>query len=235
MTTSIYPVHRVPLHVYRINDTLCIDPILQMMPQPQGNNVMVAGEGPATTTGGDGNPRNGGGGGGGGGDDDDLQSVLIQLQHQRQLLANMEQRRIDGSIETFRTWTTIQFSVTNNNICQFGGTRQGAIARQDPVQAQKRRAAVDQQRQGIGMEVGEVADYPTLSPAPRTLHKLYTEWQYGIGGKKAARLWNAKERVQQIGSIKQKVYRRRVVWEKINALMNKGCDAQEAIHMVKEA
>ena len=69
-------MHRVPLHVYRSNDTLCIDPIFQMMPQPaqQGNNVMVAGEGPACT-GGDGNPCNGGRGGGG----DDLQSVLIQL------------------------------------------------------------------------------------------------------------------------------------------------------------
>ena len=227
---NINPVHRVPLHVYRINDTLCIDPILQMTPQPQGNNGMVAGEQGPATTGDDGNPINGGRGGGG----DDLQSVLIQLQHQRQLLANMEQR-IDGSIDAFRTWTKIQFSITNNNIRRFGGTIQGAIARQDPVQAQERRAAADQQRQGIGMDIGEVADYPTLSPAPRTLHELYTEWQYGIGGRKAARLWNAKERAQRIGGIKQKFYRRHVVWKIINALMNKGCDAHEAIHMVKEA
>ena len=149
----------------------------------------------------------------------------------------MEQQ-IDGSIDAFQTWTKIQFSVTNNNMIRlFVGAIRGAIARQDPVvQAQERRAAADQQRQGIVMEVGEVADYPTLSPAPRTWHELYTEWQqYGIGGRKAARLWNAKERAQRIGGIKQKFFRRSVVWKIMNALMNKGCDAQEAIHMIKEA
>ena len=225
------PVQRVPLHVYRINDTLCIDPVVALPTLQQQGTIVAAAAGGEETAAGAGVALMPGPSGRGN-HYDDLQAILIQLQHQRQQMTNMEQR-IDGSLSSFRAWTRNQFNVVNNNIRRFGGTIQGAIARQDPAQAQERRAAANEQAQAV-MENQE-AGSASLSPAPKTLHELYTEWQYGIGGRKAARLWNSRERSQQAGGIKQKFYRRSVVWKTINRLVNKGCHIQEAIHMIKDA
>jgi Transcriptional activator of glycolytic enzymes len=226
------PVQRVPLHVYRINDTLCIDPVVSLQtPQQQqqqgtipagggGESVVVGGVAPIPGSSGRGNQY------------DDIQAILIQQQHLRQQMTNMEQR-IDGSLSSFQAWTRSQFNVVNNNIRRFGGTIQGAMARQDPVQAQERRAWENQQVQAA-LENHE-ADSASLSPAPKTLHELYTEWQYGIGGRKAARLWNSRERSRRADGIKQKFYRRSVVWKTLNRLVNKGYHVQEAIHMIKDA
>jgi hypothetical protein len=70
-------------------------------------------------------------------DNDSYQAVLIQLQQQKQQMTGMEQR-IDGSLNSFRTWTRNQFTILNNYVRQFGGTIQGGLARQDPAQAQER-------------------------------------------------------------------------------------------------
>jgi hypothetical protein len=43
------PVQRVPLHVYRINDTLCIDPVVSLQTPRQGT---IAGGGGETVAGG---------------------------------------------------------------------------------------------------------------------------------------------------------------------------------------
>jgi hypothetical protein len=144
----------------------------------------------------------------------------------------MEQQ-IDGSLDSFRTWTRSQFTIVNNNIRRFGGSIvQGGLARQDPARAQERRAAENQQAEAMENGIG---GYVSLSPAPKTLYVLHTEWQFGIGGRKPARLWNSRERTQRAGGIKQKFYRRSVVWKLINGLVNRGCHVQEAIHMIKEA
>jgi hypothetical protein len=120
----------------------------------------------------------------------------------------------------------------NNNIRQFGGSIQGGLARQDPAQALERRAAANQQADATDNEIG---GYVFLSPAPKTLYELHTEWQFGIGGRKPARFWKLQERAQQACGIKQQFYRRSVVWKLINGLVNRGCHVQEAIHMIKEA
>ena len=211
------PVHRVPLHVYRINDALCIDPIV-MQREGEGDATGAPGAHSATTA-------------GSRGDNDSYQALLIQLQHLRQQTTSMEQR-IDGSLNSFRTWTKSQFTIVNNNIRRFGGSIQGGLARQDPARAQERRAAENQQAEAMENGIG---GYVSLSPAPKTLYELHTEWQFGIGGRKPARLWNSRERTQRAGGIKQKFYRRSVVWKLINGLVNRGCHVQEAIHMIKEA
>jgi hypothetical protein len=173
--------------VYRINDTLCIDPVVSSQTPQQGTiaagggDTVAGGIAPMPTSGGRGNQY------------DDIQDILIQQQHQRQQMTSMEQR-IDASLSSIQAWTRSQFNVVNNNIRRFGGTIHGAMARQDPVQAQERRAAQNLQEQAA-ME-NQQADSASLSPAPKTLHELYTEWQYGIAGRKAARLWNSRERSQ---------------------------------------
>ena len=206
--------------------------------QQQGGGTIAAG-GVLGGGGGGGEPATGGEAAlmpvvGRGNQYDDIQAVLIQLQNQtRQQMTTMEQH-IDASVSSFQTWTRSQFNFVNNNIRRFGGTIQGAVARQDPVQAQERRAAENQQAAQAVMENHEPGS-ATLSPAPKTLHELYTEWQYGIGGRKAARLWNSRERSRRVDGIKQKFYRRSVVWTILKRLVNKGHHIQEAIHMIKEA
>ena len=63
-----------------------------------------------------------------------------------------------------------------------------------------------------------------LSPTPRTLYVLWQEYQVGIGGRKAARLFTREER----GKVKHKYHRRKVVWDLISRLIRAGLTAQVA-------
>lgn len=71
----------------------------------------------------------------------------------------------------------------------------------------------------------------TLSPNPRTLHVLWQEYEFGIGGRKAARLFTAAER----GQVKYSYHRRKVVWDKIAELIRAGHTAQTAVDLIYEA
>jgi hypothetical protein len=50
---------------------------------------------------------------------------------------------------------------------------------------------------------GAVAQLSTLSPNPRSLYLLWDEYENGIGGRKAARLFSREER----GTVKDKFHR----------------------------
>ena len=71
----------------------------------------------------------------------------------------------------------------------------------------------------------------TLSPNPRTLHVLWQEYEFGIGGRKAARLFTAAER----GRVKYSYHRRKVVWDKIAEMIRAGHTAQTAIDRIYQA
>jgi hypothetical protein len=65
----------------------------------------------------------------------------------------------------------------------------------------------------------------TLSPNPRTLYLLWGEYEHGIGGRKAARLFSRAER----GKVKHKYHRRKIVWDLIATLVRAGVTAHVAI------
>jgi hypothetical protein len=69
-----------------------------------------------------------------------------------------------------------------------------------------------------------------LSPTPRTLHVLWQEYEFGIGGRKPARLFTPAER----GKVKFKYSRRKVVWDVIAARVRAGETAQVAIDHIYE-
>jgi hypothetical protein len=54
-----------------------------------------------------------------------------------------------------------------------------------------------------------VAQGSTLSPNPRSLYLLWDEYENGIGGRKAARLFSREER----GKVKDNFHRRKIVWD----------------------
>jgi len=70
-----------------------------------------------------------------------------------------------------------------------------------------------------------------LIPTPRSLHDLWCEYQHGIGGRKAARLFSHSER----GRVKYKYSRRKVVWDLIAKLVRAGHTADAAIDMIHAA
>jgi hypothetical protein len=65
-----------------------------------------------------------------------------------------------------------------------------------------------------------------LSPTPRNLFKLWQDYQVGIGGRKAARLFTSRERG---GKSKYMQHRRLVIWRIISGLVQGGMTADAAI------
>ena len=55
----------------------------------------------------------------------------------------------------------------------------------------------------------------TLGKNPKTLHSLWREFEEGLGGRKPAKMFTARER----GKVKQMYYRRKVVWDSVALLI----------------
>jgi Transcriptional activator of glycolytic enzymes len=70
----------------------------------------------------------------------------------------------------------------------------------------------------------------TLSKNPKTLHSLWQEFEEGLGGRKPAKMFTARER----GRVKQMYYRRKVVWDTVALLIRAGYTAQTAIDQIYE-
>ncbi len=73
-----------------------------------------------------------------------------------------------------------------------------------------------------------VANAATLSRNPRTLYLLWHEFEFGIGGRKAAREFTAVER----GRAKYAYHRQKVVWDKIAEKIRAGWTANTAIDAI---
>ena len=86
-------------------------------------------------------------------------------------------------------------------------------------------AATGGGRGGRGGRGGVTAE---LSPTPRSLYILWDEYQNGIGGRKAARLFTKEER----GSCKFKYCRRKIVWDLIALHVNAGITAHRSCDMI---
>jgi hypothetical protein len=210
---QVNPIAKVPLTVYRIQDTLKVDLVENQGQGPGqapqgagGNDVPIQFQG----------------------QQEQINGILIQLGQLQQQQAVMQQQ-LEHAIYEQRRWHERQYQVVNSNIRRFGGTIQGGFARQDQRQAANRRQA--QQEEELP------ADGPgsaTLSKTPRTLMELWNEWQFGINGRKPAKDWTARERGNTTGGIKQKYYRRKAVWEILARLVNQGYSPQGACHRIRQ-
>ena len=87
------------------------------------------------------------------------------------------------------------------------------------------------QNGGDGQGDAAVPFASTLSRTPRTLYDLWTEYEYGIGGRKPAKDFTATER----GRVKYMYHRRKVVWDKVAELVRAGHTAQVAIDRIYQA
>jgi hypothetical protein len=68
----------------------------------------------------------------------------------------------------------------------------------------------------------------SLVANPRDLFVLWQEYEFGVGGRKAAKLFTSSER----GKVKFKYSRRKIVWECIHRLIRSGYTADSAIDKI---
>jgi len=82
--------------------------------------------------------------------------------------------------------------------------------------------------------VGDANEIPfesSLSPKPRNLYELWMEYEHGIGGRRAARLFSRQER----GRVKTIYTRRKVIWDEIARLVRAGDTHTTAIDHIYQA
>jgi len=217
---GVNAVTKVPLHVHSVNGNLCIDEMTQGEGQAAGVGVVAPAVG-ATTHGAV------------------LQSILLNQQRSNSAQALM-QAQMDNGFSSMKQYIDRRFVTLNDNVRRFGGTTQGGFARQDPTQAANRRAAENEPPlpQPPNLPVGVVYRDPTAELAPNlhTLEELWTEWKFGIGGRKPAQMFSRRERGGHGSrSKKMKFCRRLKIYTLLQKLVDEGRTIAEAIAAVKLA
>ena len=202
---------KVPLHVYRLEDKLMIEPQVSF---DGGANIVRAGAnqaGSLVTS-------------------EMIQTILIRLNHMDhaiQTLFNLQQ----AGLAEHRVWMANKFGVVNNNIRAFGGTIEGGFQIQRANAGRRLRRFKDDEGFDVGDDVPNMA---TLSNNPRSLHELWQEYKYGIDGRKPAEQFTSKERNNRQKGTKQKYYRRNCVWKCIERLVRNGDTPATAIARIRQ-
>jgi len=96
------------------------------------------------------------------------------------------------------------------------------------LQPARRHTATAQENDATTQQGNQQGAVAALSPTVRNLYELWHEYQHGIGGRKAARLFTAQER----GQMKHKYTRRKVVWDCVDRLVRSGITANVAIDRI---
>jgi len=168
-----------------------------------------------------------------------LQSILLNQQRcvNQQTI---QQVQMETGFSSLKQCIDRWFVTLNDNVRRFGGTMQGGFARQDPTQAANRQAARNEPPlpQPPNLPVGATHRDPTAELAPNlhTLKEMWTEWKFGIGGRKPAQLFSRRERGGHgSGSKKMKFCRRLKIYLLLQKLVDEGRTSAEAIAAVKLA
>ena len=217
------PVQRLPLHVYRIGEETFIDEVWRneegVQQSSNNNNTSVEASlarVPASS-------------GGSSATQQVLQTLLIQNQQLQRQLEEMD-RRHELRDQTNRSWLEEKLRRINDNIKRFGGTVQSSFARQD-ARRQLDIARQQEEPQAREPPPGKTQNrggrnWPTLAPNVNSLLSLWTEYEFGIGGRKPAKSWKGHERGHK--PQKQTYYRRNCIWKIQALLVNKGYRIENA-------
>jgi hypothetical protein len=156
---------------------------------------------------------------------------FIDLPVRQQLLA-IHSQLVDLTRESVELRGTIQnYQIQNTRQNQTLNSDLNRIAIQPAQRVAQNGNNRNQQQQNNNVAAGNNGGVATLSPTPRSLYTLWQEYQDGIGGRKAARLFTPRER----GQVKHKFSRRKVVWETVERLVRGGLQANVAIDRIYQA
>jgi hypothetical protein len=236
------PIVKVPLSIYPIGGNLFVDEVTAVqqaaagqIPQQDPGNVGGLPPGAGVPAG---NAAGGGGvappaGGyanhaGRGLSIEQYNHILQQIHQLRTTITHMH-TQIDAALAAQRNYLDGRLTTLNNNVRHFGGDIRGAFVRgANRNQAQQNAQQEDQPGDG------EAAGAATLYPRPTSLMQLWTEYNVGIGGRKPAKFFTAQERNRVLpgDNIRQKYYRRKVLWDMVQRKVNGGMTAQQACHQI---
>ena len=157
-----------------------------------------------------------------------LRNQLLGVQS---CLLSMRQENLDelrNAINTLKVNTERNLQMINGNIRRLAMRPVGVQVRNaaaTTVVATQQPVPLQQDAAGGGHAMMTPA---TLMPTPRSLHDLWMEYQHGVGGRKAARLFSYSER----GRSKHRYCRRKVVWDLIAGLVRQGHTAEAGIDRI---
>jgi hypothetical protein len=197
------PIRKAPVIVTGDQGCVYIDVVPSCFEAPVGARVEQVG----VVTGGLLTSRTGG-----------IQAQLLALQSgDVQMRRELQEVRTNQMAD--RVTFTKCFSIVNANIRRIALQPGGRVNRGGAVGT--RRVGNDDANGQV--EQPAVAGYhtapPSLSPNPKNLFDLWQEYEIGIGGRKAAKLFTQKERG---GRNKHKYCRRKVIWDIIDGLVRLG-------------
>jgi hypothetical protein len=201
------PVTKIPLHVYRVNDKLMIDPIggeLGMI-----GAVATGGNGTITLT---------------------LEmgkSILLRLNRLDQKISQVQAKN-EASIAQLSDRMDCKFRTMNNNIRCFGGTIEGSLLIQQGNNGRRLRRVGE-----APPAEGNQEFLSTLSNNPRSLKELWLEYKVGIGGRKPAEQFTTREK-NSSRRVKQQYYRRNVLWQCMGSLIREGDTVDMAIMKIRQ-
>ena len=150
--------------------------------------------------------------------------VHHQLHQIKQQIAT-QYNQLQQSVNNLRTEISEKHSIIQKNI--------NRIFIQPPRQATQQQRREREGRDNMAdaaalFEEGNTQQIVALSKTPRNLFDLWTEYQHGIGGNKAAKDFTFTER----GRHKFKYCRRKVIWDCIAKHVNAGYLAATAIDRI---
>ena len=104
------------------------------------------------------------------------------------------------------------------------GSRQGTTQTTEAIAASTASAP----QEALGQRQARPSFECSLLPNPRDLFVLWQEYEVGVGGRKAAKLFTRVEK----GKVMFKYCRRKIVWECIHRLVRSGHSSDSAIDMI---
>ena len=170
---------------------------------------------------------------GDGGDGGDEQGGALGNGAQALILINESVQGVHASIRETRREVCelkLEYEMMRNNIYQALGHIRSGLNRLQRAPHRVNAAPVDIQADGGPREL-LTAGGAFLHSRPNSLAELWQEYESGLNGNKAARLFTPVER----GRVRKKYSRRNLVWQKISSLVRGGRCHQDAIdHVYQE-
>jgi hypothetical protein len=207
------PIKKVRLVINGAEDQVVITSI----DMDEENNEGNGGAGDGGNGGGGGGDGGNGGGGGGNVSRNDYLALLSETRNARteNRQYHEQQNNRMGRLEARMDHSISRMNANIQRIARWPA----APRRQGGNQAGNEQGEGGQNRQGQNQPPGN------LSQHPRNLYVLWQEWEFGIGGRKAARLFTAAER----GRAKHTYTRRKAAWDAIAYQVRAGHTAERAI------
>lgn len=171
--------------------------------------------------------------------------LALQQHDMRQLTAAVQQmnRNLEEHLQNvraeqlaFRTWTEQQFNKVVTNQRRFGGTIEGAMARQNPRRQQlnqEHTAIVEAQRVRVqhSPQPNRQADIDPNAKLEKNLKSLFDYWQeyrYGMGNNKPAKDFTSAEINRQGPAFKKMYWWRMKLWRVQTYLVNQNMTIEAA-------